>query len=127
MTVLVDTSGWIDYFRGGKGAHRIDDLIDEDTLVTNDLILAELVPFLKIRNQRKVIELLNSIPKLALSIDWNEIVEDQYKCLKNGLNGVGIPDLIVAQNARQNNCPIYTLDAHFHHMKTFLPVPIVVS
>ena len=124
MRVLVDTSVWIEYFRRGKDSEKLDFLIDENLLVTNDLILAELVPFLKIQNQRKVIELLFDIDKLLQSIDWSQIIGDQYKCLKNGLNGVGIPDLIIAQNAKQNDCQIFSLDNHFSLMKEVLALRI---
>jgi predicted nucleic acid-binding protein len=75
---------------------------------------------LKIRNQRKIIDLLHSIDKLKLSIDWNQIIDFQFKCLKNGLNGISIPDLVVAQNAKQNNSEIYSLDNHFKLMKDIL-------
>jgi predicted nucleic acid-binding protein len=75
---------------------------------------------LKIRNQRKIIDLLHSIDKLKLSIDWNQIIDFQFKCLKNGLNGISIPDLVVAQNAKQNNSAIYSLDNHFKLMKDIL-------
>jgi predicted nucleic acid-binding protein len=40
--------------------------------------------------------------------------------VKNGLNGIGIPDLIIAQNAKQNNCEIYSFDSHFKLMKDTL-------
>lgn len=113
MSVLVDTSIWVDYFRRGDGNHRLDYLIDENIVVTNDLILAELIPFLKIKKQKKIIELLKDINNLPLKINWDEIIEYQFKCLKRGFNGVGIPDLIIAQNAQQNNCEIYSLDTHF--------------
>ncbi len=113
MSVLVDTSIWIEYFRTGKNAEKLDLLIDENIIVTNDLILAELIPPLRARNQKDVIKLLSSIHKLDLIIDWNQIIEFQFKCLKNGLNGIGIPDLIIAQNAKQNHCLIYTYDKHF--------------
>jgi predicted nucleic acid-binding protein len=33
------------------------------------------------------------------------------------VNGIGIPDLMVAQNAKQNLCEIYSLDNHFKLMK----------
>jgi len=89
-------------------------------VVTNDLILAELVPFLRMRNQTKVINLLQNINKLKLSINWNQIIDFQFKCLKNGLNGIGIPDLIVAQNAKQNSAEIYSLDNHFRLIKDIL-------
>ena len=108
MSVLVDTSIWVDYLRSGNFAEKLDYFIDENLIVTNDLILAELVPFLKIRNQKKLISLLRNIRRLDLFIDWNQIIDYQYKCLKNGINAVGIPDLIIAQNAIQNDCEIFT-------------------
>jgi predicted nucleic acid-binding protein len=120
MSVLVDTSVWIDYFRGGNDSIQMDFLIDQNLLVTNDLILAELIPFLKVRNEKRLINLLYNISRLELSINWNEIIDHQYKCLTKGLNGVGIPDLLIAQNAKQNNCKIYTLDSHFDLMKNIL-------
>ena len=122
MSVLVDTSVWIEYFRSGINSEKLEFLIDENLVVINDLILAELVPFLRIRNQRKIVKLLHDIYKLELSINWDQIIEFQFKCLKNGLNGIGIPDLIVAQNAKQNNCEIYSLDSHFKLMKDVLKI-----
>jgi len=125
MPVIVDTSVWIEYFRGGKNPATLDFLIDEDLIIINDLILSELIPSLKVRNQRKIIKLLSSINKIDLSINWNQIIEFQFKCLKNGLNGIGIPDLIVAQNAKQNNCEIYSLDDHFRLMKGILKLQLL--
>ena len=61
MSVLVDTSVWVEYFRHGKGLDQLDFIIDENLVVTNDLILAELVPFLKARYQSRIILLLHSI------------------------------------------------------------------
>lgn len=125
MSVLVDTSIWIEYLRDGNFSEKLDFFIDENLIVTNDLILAELVPFLKIRNQKKLISLLWRIKRLNLSIDWNEIIEYQYKCLKNGMNGVGIPDLIIAQNAIQNDCELFSRDNHFFLMQDILNLSIL--
>ena len=124
MSVLVDTSIWVEYFRTGDNSEKLDFLIDENLIVTNDLILAELIPFLKIQNQRKLINLLLNIISFDLSVNWNQIIEYQYKCLKNGLNGIGIPDLIIAQNAKQNHCEIYSLDNHFRLMKDILNLQV---
>lgn len=82
MSILVDTSVWIEYFRRGKNSKKLDLLIDENLIATNNLILTELVPFLKIRNQQKVINLLYDIYKLDLLIDWNQIIEFQFNVLK---------------------------------------------
>lgn len=120
----MDTSVWVDYFRSGNNSEKLDFLIDENLVVTNDLILAELIPFLKIRNQRKIIKLLHSIGRIDIRINWEQITDYQYKCLKNGLNGVGIPDLIIAQNAKQNNCELYSLDNHFNSLKDIIKIKI---
>ena len=125
MTVLVDTSIWIEYFRRGDHSEKLDFLIDENIIVTNDLILAELVPSLKVHNQGKIVKLLYNINKLGLSINWVQIIEFQFKCLKNGLNGIGIPDLILAQNSKQNRCEIYSIDNHFNLMKDILGLQLL--
>lgn len=69
MVVLVNTSVWIDYFRTGNKSAELDDLIDENVIVTNDLIFAELILFLKLKRQAKVAKLLNEIKRLPLQID----------------------------------------------------------
>ncbi len=124
MPVLVVTSIWVKYFRNGNNLKRLDLLIDENLVVTNDLILAELLPFLKIRKQRKIVDLLNNVNKLPLRIKWDEIIDYQVKCLKKGVNGVGIPDLIIAQNAKQNDCEIYSTDKHFKLLKNIISIKI---
>ena len=124
MSVLVDTSVWIEYFRNRDSLERLDFIIDENLVVTNDLILAELIPFLKFRKQKKIIELLQNINKLQLNINWDEIIDFQVKCFKKGINGVGIPDLMIAQNAKQNNSEIYSIDKHFNLLKDVISIKI---
>ena len=126
MDVLVDTSIWIDYFRGGDNAKDLDFLIDENLIVTNDIILAELIPYLMIKRQTQVTKLLYEINKLPLDIRWDEIIEFQVMCLKSGANGVGIPDLIIAQNSMQNCCKVYSLDKHFQLFYQVLQIKLHV-
>ena len=125
MSVLVDTSIWIEYFRNGNNLDRLDFFIDENLVVINDLILAELIPFLKIRNQRKLISLLYKIYKFEIMVNWEQIIDYQHKCLKKGLNGIGIHDLIIVQNAKQNHCRIYSLDNHFYLMENILKIKLI--
>ena len=113
MSVLVDSSVWIEYFRGSEKPAALDLLIEEDLLAVNDLILAELAPYLRIKRQRKLLSLLRSVEKIPVVIDWDDIVEMQVKCIRSGINKVGIPDLIIAQNAIQNNLVLYSFDKHF--------------
>jgi len=127
MDVLVDTSIWIDYFRAGKNATELEYLIDENMIVINEVILAELVPYLKLRRQVKVINLLHAINNVPLNVNWEEIIDFQVKCLKSGANGVGIPDLIIAQNAKQHDCHVYSLDKHFRLLNQVLNVKLYQS
>lgn len=123
MSVLIDTSVWVEYFRNGEQyGKQVDTLLDENLAATNDLILAELIPFLRLRNQRKIITLLNNLNKLPLAIDWEQIMEFQYRCLTAGVNGIGIPDLIIAQNARQHQAAILTQDRHFTQLAAVVPL-----
>jgi len=124
MPILVDTSVWVDYFRGGPHASRLDPLIDENLIATNELVLAELVPYLEIQKQRKAIRLLFAVNQLPLRIDWREIIRFQVQCLQAGANGVGLPDLIIAQNSKQNDCAIYSLDKHFQLLKQAIRVKL---
>jgi len=110
---LVDSSVWIDYWRSGLNSDDLNQLIDENIVVTNDIILAELVPALKLRAHHKVVQILQSFEKIPLTIDWNKVIELQTKCLHNGMNGIGIPDLLIAQNCLQNKLTLWTLDKHF--------------
>ena len=125
MSVLVDTSIWIAYFRNGNNLEKLDFLIDENLVAINDLILAELIPYLKIRNQRKLINLLYKISKFEIVVNWAQIIDYQHKCLKKGLSKISIPDLIIAQNAKQNHSRIYSLDNHFNLMESILKVKLI--
>ncbi len=114
MSVLVDSSVWIGYFRGRTpDGDRLEALIDEGLILTNNLILAELLPPLRIQRKDKLAALLRNIRTLPLDIDWEAIVDDQVACLKHGINKVGIADLIIAQNAKQHGVPLYSQDKHF--------------
>ena len=121
MSVLVDSSVWIDYFRGDEG-DTLDTLIDENLAVTNDLILAEIVPPLRLRRQRKLIALLQAIDSPPLEIDWDDLIAMQVTCMKHGINKVGIPDLIIAQHAIQHDLQLFSRDKHFERMGRHLPL-----
>jgi predicted nucleic acid-binding protein len=121
MSVLVDSSVWIEYFRGGTQT-TIDSLIDENLVVVNDLILSELLPPLHLRRQRRLTSILKEVKKHPIQVDWDDIVQTQITCLRNGINKVGIPDLIIAQNAMQNGLQLLSRDKHFEQLSKLLPL-----
>jgi len=124
MSVLVDTSVWIAYFRGSSDLPELELLIDENLIVINDLVMAELIPFLHVRKQVRLISLMSEINRLPLAVNWPDIIQLQTRCLRNGINAVGIPDLIMAQHAIQNHLRLFTLDRHFILMSEHIPLSI---
>lgn len=88
MNILVDSSVWTDYFRGGEYSEILDSFIDENILCTNYLILSELIPALNHNGYSKLVKLLREITKIPLNINWEIIINYQTICLSNGINKV---------------------------------------
>lgn len=110
--VLVDSSVWIQYFKKGN-LPILDRLIEENLVCVNELILTELVPILRKQQQTIAIDSLNSLELISLKIDWEIIREYQFMNLTNGINKVGIPDLMILQQTIEEKITLYTLDKHF--------------
>ena len=124
MSILVDSSVWIDYFRDSGQADTLEFLIEENLVVTNNLILAELIPPLNIHKKKEVIKLLQEIKRQPMSINWDEIIQLQTLCLTKGINGVGIPDLIIVQNAIQGSLKLMSNDKHFFLISEHIPLEL---
>jgi len=117
--VLVDSSVWIDYFRNTNSSSAVlSDLIDSNSVCTNDLILAEMIPFIKVAGKNELVDLLMSITNIDIEIDWQDIIKMQTHNVKNGFTKIGIPDLIILQNATKNDLYLYSNDKHFQLMST---------
>ena len=123
--ILVDTSVWINYFKGREEVKRLDTFIETNSIVVNDLILAELLPFINQKKEYELRNLLLNIEKVVLHINWNEIIKMQTENLKNGINKVGVPDLVIAQNVIQHNLYLYSMDKHFKFMSKLLPIKLI--
>ncbi|MBN1620003.1 PIN domain-containing protein, partial [candidate division WOR-3 bacterium] len=113
----VDSSVWIDYFRGDGIRESFENLLDSNQICVNDLILSEIIPYLIVRKESKVIDLMKKIKKFEMEINWQEIISFQVKNIKNGLNKISIPDLLIIQNALQNDLRLFSLDSNFRHLQ----------
>ena len=117
--VLIDSSVWIEYFKGNKNSLPLNKLIDLNNVCTNDLILSELIPAINHKKESAIKNLLLEITKIPLRINWDDIIKMQTLNLKNGINKIGIPDLIIALNAVNNNLEIFSMDNHFFLMADY--------
>ncbi len=111
--VLIDSSVWIEYFRGNEIVLPLNKLLDSNSLCINDLILAELIPSIQHRKESNLLALLYTVSRINLDINWNRIIQMQTINLKNGFNKIGISDLVIMQNAIENNIELYSIDNHF--------------
>jgi predicted nucleic acid-binding protein len=111
--ILIDSSVWIEYFRGNEKTLPLNELIDTNSVCMNDLILAELLPSINHKKEGELRELLLTIQRIPLDISWTAIIHLQTQNLKKGINKVGIADLIIVQNVMDNDVELFTLDRHF--------------
>jgi hypothetical protein len=94
--------------------------LEEDLVCTNDLILSELGPSLIVQNKVEIWESLRALNRIPLRIDWDLIRGYQILNMKNGINKIGIPNLIIVQQVIEEKLSIFTFDKHFKLMNSFL-------
>ena len=124
MNNLVDSSAWIEYFRGNPKYLFIEGLISLNAICINEVILTELLPSIIHRDEHNLAILLNYVKRYTLDIDWGEIRGIQLLNIKHGNNNIGISDIIIAQNCIQNGLKIITHDRHFGVMAGYTPLEI---
>ena len=122
--IIIDSSAWIEYFKGNQKYYFIRELIYNNTICTNDIILTELLPSIIHKKENILAELLSSITKYVLSINWQEILNIQILNLKHGNNNIGISDIIIVQNCLQNNLKLVSNDKHFMAISKYIPLEI---
>ncbi len=122
--VLVDTSAWIDFFRDDSSPYGVvvDALLQEGLVCTTGLVKAEILPGARTKKEFNLLsEYFNVLPFLADSVDmWDKVIAGQRKLKQKGINGVGIPDLIVAITAMAHDVEVFSKDHHFDSMNEII-------
>jgi predicted nucleic acid-binding protein len=125
--ILVDSSIWIDYFRRGQKSKTLSQLIEQDLVITNEIILSELIPVLVHQKQKTVVDSLLALEVKKNEIFWDGIRSLQILNLKNGINKVGIPDLIIVQQCLEQNIELWSFDQHFELISSFVELKLFIS
>lgn len=123
-SVLIDSSVWIEYFKAG-GIDKLDRLIAEDLACVNELILTELMPAATLKNETDILEGLQALSMIPLNIDWEIVRDYQLMNLQNGINKVGIPDLIILQQVIDEKITLFSFDKHFRLMQSNLNFDLI--
>ncbi|MDE2059065.1 MAG: PIN domain-containing protein [candidate division NC10 bacterium] len=127
--VLVDTSVWLEFFRvqDSPYAETLDQLLEEERVCTSDLIKAEILPGARTPKQfRELKEYFDALPLATAPASlWEEIIEVQSRLKRGGVNGISIPDLMIAVVAKANSKALFTKDHDFQRIQRVLPVELL--
>lgn len=118
MTVtgnLVDTSVWIDFFKGVPSVKAfLNDLILNDKVFLCGPILFELVQGIKSLDERNLVkEALLSLPYLEITLqNWEDVASLSRDLRAKGIT-LPLTDLLIGQLAKANNLEVISFDPHF--------------
>ena len=110
---------------GKKHFDAVSALLNDNLAFTNEIILAELLPSAKMRKEKDFIECISGVELVALEIDWGEVIEVQFNCLKSGINKIGLLDIAIVQNAKQNKMGIFSTDKHIIALANLINVQLL--
>ena len=128
--VLVDTSVWIDYFRGTDTpqTRKLDHLLGEEPIIMGDLILAELLQGFKtdreVVNARKMTDLLEH-RDLAGKEVCLKAVENYRKLRSKGATVRKTIDVIIGTFCIGNNIRLLHNDRDFNPMEKYLGLKVI--
>jgi predicted nucleic acid-binding protein len=117
--ILVDTSAWIDFFRGASPlADRVDELLGTNEVALCGPIVTELRRGMRSPSERrKVIPLLSACHELPQPDRlWEEAGELGYALARRGVS-VKTIDLLIATYALSHDVPLLASDADFKQMR----------
>jgi hypothetical protein len=125
--LLVDTSIWIEYFKGKKNVlDIIHDKNNFEIFITGPII-TELIQGIKTQKEKARFTIcINALPKLQIDDnDWVNAGNLGNSLRKKGIT-VPLLDLIIFSIAKKNNCVLFTLDKHFQIIKDALQIEIEI-
>lgn len=125
---LIDTSAWIDFFRGSPAAvRRIDPLLASGTAAIAGPVYAEVLSgaptraaYLHLREQLLGLEWMPD-PDEA----WNQVADARFELARRGWQA-SIVDLWIALTARAAAVTLLTRDRDFSRIREVIPLELEV-
>jgi predicted nucleic acid-binding protein len=130
--ILIDSSVWIDYFRGRASPQtdRLDALLDAETVATGDLILAEVLQgFGADRDFRQAKILMSAFPVLDLGGREIAVAAAQnFRALRaRGVTTRKTIDTIIATYCIAHRLPLLFSDRDFEPFVEYLGLQSALS
>jgi hypothetical protein len=114
--ILVDTSVWIEYFRGRSAglADYVGHIAKHKEICVPKIVLAELLQGAKSEKELTVIAKFMDAFTILDQTDntWLDAGKLSYDLKKKGSN-VSLTDCYITVIAQENGCAVLTLDRHF--------------
>lgn len=122
MSVLVDTSCWIDYFRGRSPiAEELADLLAEHAVVLCGPVLAELLAGAPEQQREALRDALAGLPFVDIAYGtWREAGE-LAQSLRRGGAAVPLLDVLIALAAIRAKVSLWTHDRDFERLAKVVP------
>jgi predicted nucleic acid-binding protein len=122
VTVLADTSVWVQYLRQGRGgkAARLDDLLVQGEVVICGPVVAELLAGTPPGSRAELVALLNALPWADLGrAEWARVGEVAAQLRQQGIT-TALTDIEIAIAATRVHAELWTHDSDFSRIATVL-------
>lgn len=115
--IAVDTSVWIDFFRGrAPAALKLPLLLDRDEVALPVIVRIEILSGAKKSERQRLIRVLSALPVLYPTDElWRRIDGWMAEGAAAGQR-FGVGDLLVAALAVEHGCTLWSLDNDFARM-----------
>ncbi len=125
--VLVDTSVWIEFFRGGNDpvSASLKQLLVRNSTAVSGIVVTELYRGAKgERELRFLMKFLEAVDYIKTDEEvYNKAGSMGYNLSKQGIH-IGTVDLIIAQTALEHRMSLYSLDRHFERIAEHYPLKL---
>lgn len=125
--IVVDTSVWIEFFRG-KALFPLEDALKEGRVLLPPIVAAELVSGVQRKSQREKMRLfLKELGVVSCDLDhWIQVGNLRNALAKAGVS-ISTPDAHVAQIALERNALLYSFDKIFEKSIHSIPLKLVTA
>ena len=128
--VIVDTSAWIEYFRGGlpRVVDKVDLCLEQDLVGIGDLVYCEVMQGIRVTRERtEVSALLLSLPRFDMvGFSMAEKSASNYRLLRSrGVTVRKTIDVLIGTFCAEHGLPLIHSDSDFDLMAEHIGLDIV--
>lgn len=126
--MVVDSSVWIDFFRGEPAAVlRVDPLLADGRAAVLGAVYAEVLSGTRNRGEyARLRELLGGLERVPdLASPWERVAEVRYALVRSGKQAAAL-DVLIALTVAERGAGLLTRDGDFERIRAVLPFELTV-